>query len=142
MRYDLLHPADQLVMLMGRIYQYGMTTTSGGNLSIKDDDGDIWITPTAIDKGSLTRNDIIRVKPDGTIIGNHKPSVELPFHRQIYNIRPDLKGIVHAHPPTLVAFSLARKIPNVHLVPNAALVCGDVTMAAYEESTGEKVRMR
>ena len=46
-------------MIMQRIYAYGMTTTSGGNLSIKDDDGDIWITPGGVDKGSLTRRDII-----------------------------------------------------------------------------------
>ena len=61
-----------------------MTTTSGGNLSILDDNGDIWITPSGIDKGSLHRNDIIRVKRDGRIEGNHKPSVELPFHEMIY----------------------------------------------------------
>jgi L-fuculose-phosphate aldolase len=132
MRFDLLHPADQLVMLMGRIYHYGMTTTSGGNLSVRDDNGDIWITPSGIDKASLTRRDIIQVKPDGTLIGPHKPSVELPFHKEIYRARPDLKGIVHAHPPTLVAFSLARKIPNVRLVPNAAQVCGEVGMAKYD----------
>ena len=131
MRFDLLHPADQLVMLMARIYRYGMTTTSGGNLSIRDTNGDIWITPSGIDKNSLTRNDIIQVKPDGTLIGIHRPSVELPFHREIYRIRPDLRGIVHAHPPTLVAFSLARRIPNTHLVPNAQLVCGPIAMAKY-----------
>ena len=68
MRFDLLHPADQLVMIMNRIYQYGMTTTSGGNLSIRDANGDIWITPSGIDKGSLTRNDIMRVTKDGEII--------------------------------------------------------------------------
>ena len=39
MNFDTLHPADQLVMLMDRIYSYGMTTTSGGNLSILDDNG-------------------------------------------------------------------------------------------------------
>ncbi len=132
MRFDLLHPADQLVMLMGRIYHYGMTTTSGGNLSVRDDNGDIWITPAGIDKANLTRNDIMQVKPDGTLLGLHKPSVELPFHREIYRARPDLKGIVHAHPPTLVAFSLARRIPNVRLVPNAAQVCGEVGMAKYD----------
>lgn len=82
MKFELLHPADQLVMIMDRIYDYGMTTTSGGNLSILDDNGDIWITPSGIDKGSLTRNDIIRVRPDGTIEGIHKPSVELPFHEK------------------------------------------------------------
>lgn len=132
MRFDLLHPADQLVMIMNRIYQYGMTTTSGGNLSIRDENGDIWITPSGIDKGSLTRSDIIRVSPDGTLHGPHKPSVELPFHRGIYRLRPDLKAILHAHPPTLVAFSLARRVPNVTLIPNVSLVCGEVAMAAYE----------
>lgn len=132
MNFSLMHPADQLVMIMDRIYNYGMTTTSGGNLSIKDENGDIWITPSGIDKGSLTRNDINCVKPDGTILGPHKPSVELPFHKHIYELRPDLHGIVHAHPPTLVAFSLARKIPDTNLVPNAKLVCGDVAIAKYE----------
>lgn len=132
MRFDLMHPADQLVMIMARIYRYGMTTTSGGNLSIRDDNGDIWITPSGIDKGNLTRADMIQVKPDGTLIGQHKPSVELPFHREIYRVRPDLRAIVHAHPPTLVAFSLARKIPNTHLIPNASQVCGEVSMAAYD----------
>ena len=110
MRFELLHPADQLVMIMNRIYYYGMTTTSGGNLSIKDDNGDIWITPSGIDKGNLTRADMCQVKPDGTVIGPHKPSVELPFHSEIYRRRPDLKGILHAHPPTLVAFSLATLV--------------------------------
>ena len=139
MRFDLLHPADQLVMLMGRIYRYGMTTTSGGNLSVRDENGDIWITPSGIDKCNLTRNDIIQVKPDGTLIGIHKPSAELPFHRDIYKLRPDLKGIVHAHPPTLVAFSLARRIPNTHLVPNASLVCGPIAMAKYAVPGSEEL---
>ncbi len=132
MRFELLHPADQLVMIMDRIYRYGMTTTSGGNLSIKDENGDIWITPSGIDKGNLTREDMCQVKPDGTVIGPHKPSVELPFHSKIYEIRPDLRGILHAHPPTLVAFSLARKIPNLTMIPNAAEVCGRVGMAKYD----------
>ena len=116
---------------MKRIYGYGMTTTSGGNLSILDDNGDIWITPGGVDKGSLTRKDIIRVKPDGTVIGNHKPSSEFPFHELTYRIRPDLKAILHAHPPALVAFSIVRKIPNTLLIPNVQLICGKVEMAEY-----------
>jgi L-fuculose-phosphate aldolase len=131
MKFDLLHPADQLVMIMERIYGYGMTTTSGGNLSILDETGDVWITPGGIDKGSLTRKDIIQIKPDGTIIGNHKPSVELPFHQLIYKKRPDVKAILHAHPPALVSFSIVRKIPNTALIPNANLICGEVGMAEY-----------
>ena len=129
--FNLMHPADQLVTLMQRIYQYGMTTTSGGNLSILDENGDIWITPTGIDKGSLTRKDMIRVKPNGDIEGIHTPSVELPFHEMIYQKRPDIKAIIHAHPPALIAFSIVRQIPSTRLTPSAHFACGKIGMAAY-----------
>ena len=46
MNFDMLHPADQIVMIMNRIYYYGMTTTTGGNLSIRDSEGTVWISPT------------------------------------------------------------------------------------------------
>ena len=45
MNFSMLHPADQIVMIMNRLYYYGMTTTTGGNLSIKDSDGVVWISP-------------------------------------------------------------------------------------------------
>ena len=63
-----MHPAQQIALIIGRIYRRKMTTTSGGNLSIMDDNGDMWITPAGIDKGSLTPADIMCVKADGTIV--------------------------------------------------------------------------
>ncbi len=44
-RQQLVHPRDEIMATMERIYRYRMTTTSGGNLSIRDQDGDIWISP-------------------------------------------------------------------------------------------------
>lgn len=143
MRFDLLHPADQLAMIMDRIYRYGMTTTSGGNLSILDDNGDIWITPSGVDKGSLTRDDMIRISPDGTIHGKHKPSVEWPFHRSVYRRRQDLKAVLHAHPSALVAFSIVRRLPDMRIIPNVNLICGEIGMAPYglpgSDGLGEKI---
>ena len=89
---DLIHPRDAIMRTMERIYRYRMTTTSGGNLSIRDDDGAIWITPARLDKGSLRRDDIVRVRRDGTTEGPHRPSSEFPFHQAIYEARPDLRG--------------------------------------------------
>ncbi len=109
MRFHLLHPRDQLVAIMNRIYNNGMTTLSGGNLSILDANGDIWITPAGVDKGKLTPQDIVCVHADGTVDGLHRPSSELPFHRAIYRCRPDLRAIVHAHAPALVSFSIVRQ---------------------------------
>jgi len=81
---NLIHPRDEIMQTMERIYRYRMTTTSGGNLSIREDDGRIWITPARVDKGGLRREDIVCVHPDGTVEGLHKPSSEFPFHRAIY----------------------------------------------------------
>ena len=139
MKFELLHPADQLVLIMNRIYQGGMTTTSGGNLSILDENGDIWITPSGVDKGTLTRSDMCRVTPEGEIIGPHKPSVELPIHGSIYKCRPDLRAVLHAHPPSLVAFSLARVLPNTRLVANAYRTLGNISMAPYAVPGSKKL---
>jgi L-fuculose-phosphate aldolase len=92
MNLELLTPAQRIVMIMERIYADGMTTTSGGNLSILEENGDIWITPRAVDKGTLTPEDVVQVKPDGKKIGKHSPSVELPFHQQTYRGRPDMRA--------------------------------------------------
>jgi len=131
MNINYIHPADQLVMFMQRIYDKGMTTTSGGNLSIKDEDGNIWITPAGVDKGTLNRNDIVCVKADGTNIGMHRPSSELPFHAAVYKMRPDLKAVLHAHPPALVSFSIARKTPNLNLLTSVQKMCPEVKIATY-----------
>ncbi len=128
---DLIHPRDEILRTIERIYRYRMTTTSGGNLSILGDDGDIWITPARLDKGSLRRDDIVRVRPDGSHEGLHRPSSEFPFHRAIYRARPDLRGIVHAHPVALVAFSICRKIPETAVLHQARKVCGPVGFAPY-----------
>lgn len=130
--HELLHPREQIIIIIDRIYKRGMTTTSGGNISIKDEDGNIWITPSAIDKGTLRASDIVCVKLDGTIEGKHKPSSEFPFHKAIYDTRPDLKSVIHAHPPALVSFSIVHKIPNTNVIPQAKTICGPIGYAAYK----------
>lgn len=128
---NLLHPRDEIMQTMDRIYRYRMTTTSGGNLSIRDESGDIWISPARVDKGNLTRKDIVCVKPDGTVEGQHPPSSEFPFHKAIYDVRPDIKAIVHAHPVALVAFSICQQTPNTRLFHQAHSVCGQTGFAPY-----------
>ncbi len=139
MNLKYIHPADQLVMFMQRIYDKGMTTTSGGNLSIMDDDGNIWITPAGVDKGTLSRHDIICVKPDGSQVGPHRPSSELPFHAAVYKMRPDLKAVLHAHPPALVSFSIARKCPDLDLLPSVRKLCPQVKIAVYAVPGSDKL---
>src|ERR1017187_2171424 len=127
-----IHPRDEILQAIQRIYRYRMTTTSGGNLSIREENGDIWITPARLDKGSLRREDIVCVHADGTVEGPHRPSSELPFHQEIYRTRHDIHGIVHAHPVALVAFSLVHQTPDTHIFHQTRLVCVEAGSAPYE----------
>lgn len=131
MNIQYIHPADQIVMFMQRVYDKKLTSMSGGNLSVRDNEGNIWITPASIDKGSLTRRDIICVRPNGDCEGPHAPSSELPFHRLVYKLRPDLNAVLHAHPPALVAFSVVRRLPELNLTPTVRYMCKNIKMAAY-----------
>jgi L-fuculose-phosphate aldolase len=126
-----LHPRDEILQGMERIYHYRMTTTSGGNLSIMETNGDVWITPARVDKGALRREDIVCVHPDGAVEGIRKPSSELPIHQEIRRRRPGLGGVVHAHPVALVAFSLVHEVPNTRVFHQSRRVCGDVGFVPY-----------
>jgi len=143
MNFEFLHPKDQIITIMKRIYDGEMTTLSGGNLSIIDDEGNIWITPAGVDKGKLSPNDIICISPGGKSEGLHKPSSELPFHQAIYRKRPDLRAVVHAHPPTLVAYTITSKMPDTRYIAQAHRTCGSVTYAPYgltgSEELGENI---
>src|SRR5438067_870566 len=115
MRFSMLHPRDQIVATMERIYGHDMTTTSGGNVSLRDENGDIWITPARVDKGALRRQDIVRISADGARDGLHPPSSEWPFHLSVYKARPDVGAVIHAHPGALVSFSICGQAPNTRL---------------------------
>ena len=137
------HPSDQIVEFMNRIYQNAMTTTSGGNLSILDSDGNMWISPGSVDKGTLRREDIVCVKADGSIEGRHKPSCEYPFHSAIYRRRPDVSAILHAHSPALVAYSIIGGLPDTNITPLSSEVCQEPGFAPYaipgSEALGDKI---
>jgi L-fuculose-phosphate aldolase len=127
----LLHPADQICQIMERIYANRMTTVSGGNLSLRDEEGHVWVSPSGGDKGNLSRRDVCEILPDGSVVGNGKPSLEFMVHKEILRIRPDLKAILHAHPPALVTMSIMRRIPNIFFLPETLELCGGIEMARY-----------
>ena len=132
MNFEMLHPADRIVALMNRIYNHNMTTALGVNLSVIDAEGTVWISPGGVDKGNLRREDIMQIKADGSIVGIHRPSAEYPFHLAIYKKRPDLKAVLHAHPPTLIAGSLIGILPDITVIPYIEKSVRAVSAVSYE----------
>ena len=97
-----------------QIYRERLTTASGGNISSKDEDNNIWISPSQIDKGFLRTEDFACVNSEGNLMNSNKPSMEFPFHQAIYKSDLEVEAVCHLHSPVLVALSL--------LVPNEGLI--------------------
>lgn len=136
---EYAHPRDEILQVMERIYRYRMTTTSGGNISVREPGGALWITPARVDKGSLRREDIVLVRGDGSVEGRHRSSSEYPLHAAVYAARPDYTAVVHAHPAALVAFSMAHQVPDTKLFHQARHVCGAAGFAKYELPGSEQL---
>lgn len=131
MNSKVIHPADLICMIMKRIYDMDMTSLTGGNISMMDDEGIMWVTPTSIDKKSLTREDIVKVLPDGTIVGKHKPTSEYHIHRSILTKRPDIKAVIHAHAPASVTLSVLNRVPDTKLYQPAYEIVGEPKLTTY-----------
>nr|WP_315021293.1 class II aldolase/adducin family protein [uncultured Aminipila sp.] len=140
MKVEELKPSEQLCKIMSRIYDSKLTTVSGGNLSLKDQEGNIWVTPSGGDKGRYETSDILKILPDGNIEGTKKPSVETGIHRSILADRPEFKAVVHAHPAGLVAVSLLRQLPETMIIPQVANTVKNIKLAAYGCPGSEELR--
>lgn len=97
---------EAVAAFMRRLYDRGLTTCSGGNISLRLNDNLYCITPSKLDKGMLSSEQICIVDFDGT---NHTPglelSIETEMHRRVLLARPDIKAVVHAHPSFASAFT-------------------------------------
>jgi L-fuculose-phosphate aldolase len=110
----------------------GLTTGSGGNLSIIDrSTGQVAITPSGMDYFAISEEDIVVSDANGTrVSGRRTPSSELPFHLALYRHRNDIRAVVHTH--SVFATTLAclhRTIPAVHYLVGFA--GPDVPLAPY-----------
>ena len=117
---------------MNRLYEKGLTTTSGGNISLRVSDDLILLTPSATDKGRMRADQIAEIGMDGTNHTPHlKPSGETSMHLEIYKHRPDVLAIVHAHPPFASVFTVVDKKLNVRLIAESYAIIGEPVVAPY-----------
>ncbi|OGV51007.1 MAG: hypothetical protein A2017_14125 [Lentisphaerae bacterium GWF2_44_16] len=123
---------DTIAYFMRRLYTQGLTTTSGGNISMRWKDGTVLITPSASDKGQMKGCEIGQLDMDGNITGlPFRPTIESRMHLGIYKSRPDVEAIVHAHPVNVSAFAASKaRISNKFLAESYAIL-GEIAYAEY-----------
>lgn len=130
-------PIHELVEASRRLGELGYVTSHGGNLSYKVDGETVLITPTKVVKRKMTFADIVIVGANGDVrhaAAGRKPTGETPMHLHLYRLRPDLTGLVHAHPPVLTGFSMVDSdLLEKPLLPEPVIEVGPVVTVPYAE---------
>jgi len=114
------------------LHANGMVAATDGNLSVRLGRERILVTPTCMSKGAMRASDLVVVDMEGRpVAGRRKVSSEIAMHLLIYRLRRDVKGIVHAHPPTATGFAAAGMALNQPLVCEVVIGLGSIPLAKY-----------
>jgi len=120
------------IVNVGRLlYERGLIVAGDGNISARLSDELILTTPSGCCKGMLAPEDMVIVDMEGRPRGERRPSTELQLHLAVYRHRPDVQAVVHAHPPTAVACTLAGVRMDERLLPEAIITLGAVPTAPF-----------
>ena len=115
-----------------RLYARGYIASNDGNISARLDDRRLVTTPKGISKGFMTPDMLVIVDYDGKkLAGDRDASSELPMHLEIYRNRPDVHGVVHAHPPLATGFAVAGIPLTRAVLAEVITTLGSIPIAAY-----------
>ena len=132
---------EDLKKVCNLAYAKGLLSGNEGNFSLKINDNLILVTPRNSHKGTIETTDFVTVDIQGNIVsnGNRQPTTELALHLEAYKKRPEIKAVVHAHPPTAVSFSAAGLNLNMPAIPEIIVLLGEVPTVPYREPGTDKL---
>ncbi|HEY2460324.1 MAG TPA: class II aldolase/adducin family protein [Candidatus Acidoferrum sp.] len=121
------------VCIAGRwLYEREYIVAAEGNISVRLDDERVLTTPTCMNKGMLTPEDLVVTDLEGRQLdGARKVSSELAMHLLFYRMRPDVHAICHAHPPTATGFAVAGRALDQALLPEVIVGLGMIPLVRY-----------
>jgi L-fuculose-phosphate aldolase len=130
---------EQICHIGRLVYAKGFAAANDGNISFRLNDREVLCTPTMVSKGFLKVEDICKVDYEGKqLAGTRKRSSEILLHLSVYKHRPDVKAVVHCHPPHATAFAVAGEpVPNC-VLPEVEVFLGEVPTAVYETPGTQK----
>lgn len=121
-----------IVRVCKRLYERGLVAGPDGNVSVRLGDGMIFVTPSGKSKVDVATDDLVVVDGEGQVVdGAEKPSSELRMHLLLYARRPDVRAIVHAHPPTATGFAVAGESFVAPVLPEVILQMREVPLVRY-----------
>lgn len=123
---------EDIVQIGRLVFQKEWAASNHSNISIRLDTERILATPTGMCNGMMHPDDLIVLDDGGKKISGHREETsEINMHLAIYNLRPDIRAVVHARPPVATGFAAAGKPLNPALLPEAIIAC--VPIAEYDQ---------
>jgi L-fuculose-phosphate aldolase len=123
---------EEICRLGRMLHQNGYVAGCDGNLSVRVGQNAVLTSPTSISKGMMEPDDLVTVDMEGRQTGGHRhPSTELAMHLLFYRMRPDVRAVVHAHPPTATGFAAAGIALDEPLVAEVVVTFGAIPLAVY-----------
>ncbi len=124
---------EEIVVIARRLYQRNMLAAADGNISWRVNERTVLITPSGVSKAFMSPADMALIGMDNNTLQG-KASSEKSMHLAVYRHCPRAKAVVHAHPPTAIAWSIARpemkSLPS-HALSEVILSCGDIPFVPY-----------
>mgnify|MGYP000945618549 CR=1 FL=1 len=131
-RIDEPAAREQVVEACRRMHQQGLIAGGEGNVSVRLSATRLLVTPSGVNKGFLEPSDLVVIDREGRPeVAGARVSTEVKVHLAAYRARPDIGAVVHAHPPTAIAFTLAGLSLDQRLVPESVVALGEIPTAAY-----------
>ena len=115
-----------------RVYARGYVASNDGNISVRLDDRHLLATPKSVSKGFMTPDMMVVTDMQGNKVAGHRDaSTELKMHLAVYEMRPDVTAVVHAHPPLSTGFAVAGIPLNKSSLAEIIFSLGSVPIAEY-----------
>lgn len=138
--YSLIETKELMTEIGRKLYAKEYIVAGEGNLSARIDDWRVLTTPAGMCKGELRSEDLVITDLEGTRLeGKNKPSTELAMHLVVYRERPNVCGVVHAHPRTCTGFAVAGIPLDPALMAEVVVTLGCVPLAEYGTPSTEEL---
>ena len=129
-RYESVR--EEICRVCRLLYKRGYAVSNDGNVSVRVDADRVLITPSGVGKGRVTPDMLVLCDLEGRILeGDRHPSSESGMHLMVYRERPDVRAVVHAHPPFSTARAICRRPLTERYLAEMILGLGEVPVTEF-----------
>jgi L-fuculose-phosphate aldolase len=143
MAIDRVRLATEIVRVCHRLYERGLVAGAEGNVSARLGPDVILATTAGVCKGDIDESHVVALSSDGRVLDQNRiPSTEIRMHLALYEWRPDISAVIHAHPPTATGFAVAGEDFVAPVLPELVYLLGPVPLIPYGQPGTDEVPER